>query len=37
MILARHYVNVNIMYTYYRLKTNLSVVPHAKGCIVALR
>ena len=31
MILARHYMNVNITYTCYRLKTNLSVVPHAKG------
>ena len=29
-ILARHYVNINIMYTYYRLKTNLSFVPHAE-------
>jgi hypothetical protein len=30
-ILAGHYVRINILYTYYRLKTNLSFVPHAKG------
>jgi len=30
-ILAGHYKNINITYTYYRLKTNLSFVPHAKG------
>jgi len=31
MTLARHYVNAHVMQTYYRLKIDLSVKPHAKG------
>jgi hypothetical protein len=30
MILAGHYVNVNVMLNYCRLKTDLSFVPYAK-------
>jgi hypothetical protein len=30
MTLDRYYVNANVM-TYYRLKTDLSVMPHVKG------
>jgi hypothetical protein len=29
-ILAGEYAYVNIMYTYYRLKSNFAVVPHIK-------
>jgi hypothetical protein len=31
MILAGHCVNVNVMLTYCRLKTDLSFMPYAKG------
>lgn len=30
-ILTRQYAIVNILYTYYRIKTNVAVVPHVKG------
>jgi hypothetical protein len=30
-ILTRQYASVNILYTYYRLETNVAVVPYFKG------